>query len=267
MALRVDGHTHTHYSDGVASPAAMVNAAEEAGLEALCLTDHLTLPASMDPACECSVPEGDREAWRRDCEQAAAEAGISVAFGAECDWYPGCEANVERWSCGCALRLGSVHWALGGWIDDPGDLHVWKENGPDAVWEAYVEAWCAACESPLAFDVMAHPDLAFRFKNEGLAPTRDLRPLFDRMAACAHDTGRRVEVSTAGLRKSVADFYPTRALLERFSRAGVPVVFGSDAHCPEDVGASLELAHDYARSCGYRAQDAFVRGEWVTLPL
>ncbi len=267
MTLLADGHTHTRFSDGVASPSEMVAAAERAGLVALTLTDHLTLPASMDAPGECSVLERDREAWRSECLDAAEGSRVSVAFGAECDWYPGCEENVTRWAEGCAVRLGSVHWVLDGWIDDPGDRHVWEDNGPDGVWRAYVDAWCRACESSADFDVMAHPDLPFRFRNEGLAPTIDLHPLFSQMAACARDTGRRVEVSTAGLRKSVGDFYPCRPLLEAFGRAGVPVAFGSDAHRPEDVGTDLSRAHAYARTCGYTEQDMFLDGEWVTRPL
>ena len=220
---------------------------------------------------------------------------MELVYGFECDWYRGCEDNVRRWSEGAVIRLGSVHWigdpgdihagSTGmapegsvepagtpgtgcGWIDNKDDLHLWDELGPDEVWRRYVDDWCRACESPLDFDVMAHPDLAMRFANEGYAPTGDLAPLWDRMVECAHDTGRRIEVSTGGKRKRVLDYYPTRRLLERFCRAGVPITFGSDAHRQSHVCWGILEAQAFAHECGYRTFDIpRADGSWHRVPL
>ena len=43
------------------------------------------------------------------------------------------------------------------------------------------------------------------------------------MAECAHDTGRRVEVSTAAPRKGLDDYYPATGLLRCFAHAEVPL--------------------------------------------
>lgn len=295
----IDCHTHTHFSDGEPAFEENVRAAAAAGCRIMVSTDHLTLPASMDPVGEVQVTAADLPAHRAAFESARDLAAriapnLEFIYGFECDWYPGCEENVKRWSAGAVVRLGSVHWigdagetrlAAGepgsenvaradalsstcGWIDDGSDLHVWTTLGPDEVWRRYADAWCRACESPLAFDIMAHPDLAMRFAREGLAPTCDLAPLWDQMAACAHDTGRRVEVSTAGLRKTVGDYYPSRGLLERFARAGVPIAFGSDSHRARDICWGIRDAQAYARSCGYRSFDApHADGDWETFSL
>lgn len=300
----VDCHTHTSFSDGEASFEDNVRAAAACGCRVLVSTDHLTLPASMDPACECQVPERRLAAHRQAFLEAQALAHeltdgtktpLELVFGFECDWYPGCEDNVRRWSEGAVVRLGSVHWIGGpgdvgagaagspeaagvpradapgsaaGWIDDGSDLHVWQELGPDEVWRRYVATWCAACESPLAFDTMAHPDLAMRFVNEGFAPTIDLAPLWDEMAACAHDCGRRIEVSTAGLRKSVDGYYPSPGLLARFAAAEVPITVGSDAHRAADVCWGIEGAYRYAYASGYRAVETpHADGSWESLEL
>lgn len=269
--MRADLHTHTSWSDGTSSATDMVRAAAEAGLDAMALTDHLTLPDAMDPHKECSVAEADLPSLAREARQAALAFPIDVFIGFECDWYPGCEKNIERWASGADLLLGSVHWigdpSCGAWIDDPGDLRVWEELGPDEVWRRYCDAWCAACESPAAFDSMAHPDLPFRFAHEGFAPTCDLSPVFCAMAECAHDTGRRIEVSTAGLRKGVGAFYPCPDLLDSFVRAEVPVTFGSDAHRAYDVGWGLEKAYTYAWKHGVRAQEILTRDGWRSVPL
>ena len=268
-----DCHTHTRFSDGEGTFEEMAAAAEAAGCAVLVSTDHLTLPESMDPAGEVQVTEAELPAHRAAWEAAReAHPALEMVFGFECDWYPGCEDAVARWSDGAQVRLGSVHWLGekddGAWIDDSSDLRVWRELGPDEVWRRYVAAWCAACESPLAFDVMAHPDLPARFSREGLAPTIDLAPLWDEMAACARDCGRRVELSTAGLRKGVGDYYPSAGLLERFARAGVPVTFGSDAHRAQDVCHGIEGAQRHAWRAGYRAFDMpHADGSWETVAL
>lgn len=281
MTPIVDCHTHTHFSDGTSTFEENVRAAAAAGCAVLVSTDHLTLPASMDPTGEAQVVESDLAAHRAAFEEARAlagrlDGGPELVYGFECDWYVGCEPLVERWSAGAVVRLGSVHW-IGdpvragddvGWIDYAADLHVWRALGPDEVWRRYADAWCAACESPLAFDSMAHPDLAMRFAREGLAPMIDLVPLWDRMVSCARDTGRRVELSTAGLRKSVADYYPTRGLLERFAAAGVPLTVGSDAHCAPDVCWGVGEAYAHAARCGYRCVEVpHADGDWETVAL
>ena len=296
----VDCHTHTAYSDGEASFEENVRAAATAGCRAMVSTDHLTLPASMDITGEVQVTEADLPAHRAEFE-AAHDLARTLApqmeyiYGFECDWYEGCEPYVERWAAGAQVRLGSVHWlgdpgdiAAGaaltsgaegvtpadpdgsgtGWIDDGSNLHVWRELGVHEVWRRYADTWCRACESPLNFDIMAHPDLAMRFVNEGFAPDFDLAPFWDQMAECAHDTGHRIEVSTAGLRKTVGDYYPTRGLLERFARAGVPIAFGSDAHRACDICWGIRDAQAYAHGCGYRTFDIpHADGSWETAEL
>ena len=296
----VDCHTHTSFSDGEASFEDNVRAAADAGCRVMVSTDHLTLPASMDAPGEVQVTEADLPAHRMAFETAKALAAdiapdMEFIYGFECDWYPGCESLVEQWSDEAVVRLGSVHWigdpgdiqagaagtagaagvarpdtpsTLCGWIDDGSDLHVWHNLGVRGVWKRYLDAWCTACESPLAFDVMAHPDLPMRFANNGLAPDFDLTPLWDEMAACAHDTGRRVEVSTAALRKGLDDYYPASGLLQRFAHAEVPITFGSDAHRSCDICWGIREAQAHAYTCGYRSFDLpHASGEWETVPL
>ena len=269
----VDTHIHTHFSDGVGTFEENARAAAAAGCAVLVSTDHLTLPAEMDPAGAVQVTEDELAAHRAAWEAARdSHPELEMIYGFECDWYPGCEENVRRWSAGAQVLLGSVHWLGvkddGAWIDDTSDQHIWRELGPDEVWRRYVAAWCRACESPLPFDTMAHPDLPERMRNEGFPPTNDLAPLWDEMVACARDTGRRVELSTAGWRKGVGDYYPSAGLLERFSCAGVPITVGSDGHVPADICDGIAGAYAHAWDAGYRTVEVpRADGSWESLPL
>lgn len=296
----VDCHTHTSFSDGHATFEDNVRAAAAAGCRVMVSADHLTLPASMDFSCEVQVAEGDlmahRLAFEDACKLAAQIAPeLKLIYGFECDWYEGCEPLVERWSASAAVRLGSVHWigdpgdimagAAGtagtndvtrpdtpdspcGWIDDDTDLHVWENLGVRGVWERYVDDWCRACENSLNFDVMTHPDLVMRFSKEGFAPDFNPMSLWEQMAECAHDTGRRVEVSTAAPRKGLDDYYPATDLLRRFAHAEVPITFGSDAHRACDICWNIREAQAHAYDCGYRTFDIpRSTGEWESTPL
>ena len=264
MTPIVDLHTHTRYSDGQAEVEDNVRAAIAAGCRVMVASDHLTLPEHMDPGSVVGVAESELTNLRADVERSrAAHPGIELILGFECDWYEGCEENVRKWSEGAEFRLGSVHYVTGQWMDDPTDMGIYREIGADEVWRRYVDAWCRACESELDFDTMAHPDLAMRFRNEGWPATIDLAPLYDRMAECAHDTHRRVEVNTAGLRKTVGGFYPAPELLRRFREAEVPITVGSDGHMPADICWGIRDAYAYAHAAGYRRIEVPHRsGEW-----
>ena len=88
------------------------------------------------------------------------------------------------------------------------------------------------------------------------------------MAECAHDTGRRVEVSTAAPRKGLDDYYPSTGLLRCFVHAEVPITFGSDAHRACDICWNIREAQAHAYDCGYRTFDIpHPTGEWEPTPL
>ena len=114
---------------------------------------------------------------------------------------------------------------------------------------------------------MAHPDLVMRFSKEGFAPDFDPAPFWQQMAECAHDTGRRVEVSTAAPRKGLDDYYPATGLLRCFAHAEVPITFGSDAHRACDICWNIREAQAHAYDCGYRTFDIpHATGEWNPRP-
>lgn len=294
----IDFHTHTSFSDGLSTFEENIRAAARAGCQILVASDHLTLPASMDPMCECQIPLNTLKEYRTAFLQAKDFAKniapkMEFVFGFECDWYPGCEENVALWTKDAQIKLGSVHWigsagdvstAAGeygceavadasldpksGWIDYSQDMHVWQNLGSAGVWRAYVDAWCSACESPLAFDSMAHPDLPMRFSKEGYPPPHGIERLWDEMAECARETGQRIEISSAALRKGLNDYYPATGLLERFCRANVAITFGSDAHQACDVCSGIAAAQKHAYDIGYRNFDVVREtGEWQTWEL
>ena len=60
-----------------------------------------------------------------------------------------------------------------------------------------------------------------------------------------------IEINSAGLRKTIAQAYPSREILSRAFAYKIPITFSSDAHSLEQVGAGYEQCLELARSVGY----------------
>jgi histidinol-phosphatase (PHP family) len=68
-----------------------------------------------------------------------------------------------------------------------------------------------------------------------------------------------VELSTAGLRKPVAELYPSPELLRMCLEAGRPVTLSSDAHVPEQLGFAYDRAVETLRDAGVGELSVFER--------
>ncbi len=255
MRELIDCHVHTARCGHAAGTAVQyVEAARAAGVSTMVFAEHLPLPEHLDPGRHLSLHPDDLERYAEEVLELAADAcGLRIVLGAEVDWLPGLEefttAQMDRArAAGVSVLVGSVHF-LGEWaFDDPHDLDRWNDVDVDEVYETYFTEWCAAAESGL-FDVMAHPDLPKKF---GHRPRGDVSPWYERAASAASRFGTAIEVSTAGLRKPVAELYPAPALLAAFHAAGVRATVGSDAHAPGEVGYRIETAYDMMAEAGYR---------------
>jgi len=260
----IDCHVHTErcgHATGTVSQ--MVGAAVFKGLEGLVLTEHLPLPDDLDPQRHLSMGHGELASYAQEVVDISKRVkAIEVVLGAEADWIPGREAELadtraQAEAVGVSVFLGSVHF-LDGWaFDDPHNLHEWDTRDVDDIWRRYFEAWCDAARSGL-FDVMAHPDLPKKF---GHRPGFDPTELYLEAARAAAAGEVLIEVSTAGLRKPVGELYPGPDLLSAFRGAGVLATVGSDAHAPDEVGYSIEVAYAALQAAGY---DSVALPRWST---
>jgi len=252
----IDCHVHTErcgHATGTVSQ--MVGSAVFKGLEGLILTEHLPLPDDLDPRHHISMPPSDLALYAEEVQEMAQRVkGLEVVLGAEADWIPGRESELaatraEAAALGVSVFLGSVHF-LDGWaFDDPHSIEQWDSRDVDEVWRRYFATWCDAASSGV-FDVMAHPDLPKKF---GHRPNFDPTDLYAEAARCAADADVLIEVSTAGLRKPVGELYPGPQLLAAFGDAGVKATVGSDAHAPDEVGCSIDVAYRALLDAGFKS--------------
>jgi histidinol-phosphatase (PHP family) len=223
--------------------------AEERGIAELGVAEHIyRFSAALDV--------WDHPFW---CQSAADDLDDYVEFvreetdlrlGIEADFVPGREDRMANlldrhdWD----YVIGSVHFLRDHAVDMPGAFDVWgRGESPDKVWRRYFETIAEAARSGM-YDIMAHPDLVKVWGGSRPAPDGDLRRFYEPAVEAFAEVGVAVEVSTAGLRKPVAEIYPSRAFLEMVVDAGLPVALSSDAHVPQDLGygydRALELLSD-----------------------
>jgi len=166
-----------------------------------------------------------------------------LRLGIEADFVPGAEdrtANLLQ-AREFDYVVGSVHFVREGAVDMD-DYSVWDSGrSVEQIWQRYFQTIGEAARSGL-FDVLAHPDLVKVWGSERPLPEGDLRRYYELALDGIADSGIAVEVSTAGLRKRVAELYPAPAFLEMCLEAGAPVALSSDAHRPQDIGADYDRA-------------------------
>ena len=157
--------------------------------------------------------------------------------------------------------VGSVHFVGEHAVDHDG-YEVWdhRTERPDELWRRYFVTLGEAARTGL-FDILAHPDLVKMWGARRPVPDGDLRRFYELAMDGIAESGIAVEVSTAGLRKPVAELYPSREFLEMCLQAGCPVALSSDAHVPGDVGRDYDRALALLDDVGVTELAVFERRE------
>jgi histidinol-phosphatase (PHP family) len=230
-----------------------VRKALERGLCEIGFTDHIPLyflPAGRrDP--KLAMREDQLDEYVREVEALREEfrGRIPVRLGLEADYAEGHEEDLARWLARADwdLVLGSVHWVAGDWIDDPSASPArFAREGVDFLYDEYYRLLARAARTRF-FDVLTHFDLP---KKHGHRPAAPREAAEDEAIAAARESGCAVEISSAGLRKPVAEAYPEPRLLRKILAAGIPITFSSDAHAPAEVGWGYEKTLAVAREAG-----------------
>jgi len=223
MPAKFDFHVHTMYSDGVATAAAMAEAAEARGLEAVAITDH-------GPELSVGTPREKLTPMLQDIRLAQEDAGIPVLAGIE--------ANVVD---------------EGGAIDIDDDLigkldiliigvhRLGRARDSVELARDYLGRATHAIERH-KIDVLAHPFYFYRDLAPHLLP-EDLEN-FVRLAA---ERGAAMEVN---MKYRVPDEEFLRSCL----REGVKLSIGTDAHTTGEVGR-VDWALGVLRRMGARRED------------
>ena len=161
------------------------------------------------------------------------ELPVKVRFGLEVCYFPGCEDIVRSHSEGFDFLVGSIHFIDGFAFDHIPEL--WEGVDVDEAYRRYFELsiQLAKCQ---VFDGIAHPDSIKLF---GHRPSFPLERYYDRLASALAEADMYAEQNSGISRRTGAEAGMAPGLLSAMKRHGVKLVYASDAHRPEDVGALL----------------------------
>ncbi len=260
----IDTHTHSTFSpDATASMAEMAAAAERIDLAGLAFTDHVEW-VPEDEAYEFMAPDAyfaeltalrDHYASRLTL-LAGAELGNPHEFPAEAAAF----VQAYPWD----IVLGSIHW-----IDHkPGWYASTYKNmgGLDAAYEQYFGDLAALVEEG-EFDVLAHFDMVRRDSWALFEELLPLEPYAEQIRAILRrliERGKGIEINTSGLRKGMATTQPDLTILTWYRELGGDLlVFGSDAHRPEEIAHSFDHAREMALAAGFTRLARYERRQVV----
>jgi histidinol-phosphatase (PHP family) len=237
-------------------------AASERGIEELGVAEHIhRFTQSLDVWSHPWYRHWAHDDVDSYCDFVKEETDLRL--GIEADFIPGREDLLANFLDGRPWDyvVGSLHFLREEAVDlhaypDWSEFDIWRSHDPEKVWKRYFETLGEAARSGL-FDILAHPDLVKVWGERVPRPDGDLRRFYERAMDGIAESGLAIEVSTAGLRKPVAEIYPAAGFLELCLEAGNPVALSSDAHQPEQLGHEYERAVEWLDGLGVKELAVF----------
>lgn len=274
----VDYHLHTAVTvDASMTEAEACQRAVALGLREIAFTNHVMLryPDYIITPQELV----DHWAQIQVCQQRYPQLTIRLAM--EVDYYEGQEdeiaATIQGYEELIGRRfdfiLGAVHHLNGVFFGPTRNASALFDNQEaEAIYHDYFALMTRAVRSSL-FDVMAHPDLIKKYTGKLHPPVP-----FDRYRAPVEafiqsllEAEVGIEVNASGLRRPVAEIYPSHQLLSLYvseaqGRGVEPIItLGSDAHQLERVGEYLCEGVAALQRVGHNTVTLFEKRERIAL--
>lgn len=247
--MRVDLHNHTVLCNhATGSVEDYILKAIELGIDVYGFSDHA--PMTFDPKYRMDISQRHiYETWVNEVKEKYKDK-IKVLLAYEVDFLDG-HILDEILNAKVDYLIGSVHFLKNKndmWgFDNPEFIGVYKSKDIDTIWKEYFDAIEAMAKTGY-FDIVGHLDLIKVFK---FLPKKDIRLLARNALKAIKKSNMVLEINPAGLRKPIAETYPSISLLEEAFDLGLNITFGSDAHEIEQVGFRYEDASKTAKSIGY----------------
>jgi histidinol-phosphatase (PHP family) len=243
--MLVDLHNHTklcNHADGEIFE--YIEKAIECGTKYFGFSDHA--PMDFDPKYRMSFEQ--MQSYENDVLKAKEtyKDKIEILLGYEVDYLKD-HMDEKILNADVDYLIGSVHFIDEWGFDNPEFIGRYENEDIDEIWQKYFDSVEEMAKSKL-FDIVGHLDLIKVFK---FMPKRDINEIAKNALLAIKEADMSLEISVAGLRKPVAEAYPSLSLLKEAKKLDIPITFGSDAHNPEQVGLFSAQAIKMAKSVGY----------------
>ncbi|GAX62852.1 histidinol phosphatase and related hydrolases of the PHP family [Candidatus Scalindua japonica] len=248
----IDYHIHTSrcgHADGKMID--YVKKAIECGIDEIGFNDHLPLNGDSGKVLGLAMGLEELPGYVKEVKQLRKLfPQIRIKLGVEADYTPESVSYTRELlnKYNFDYVVGSVHY-IGEWaFDHPGEREKWDSKDVDLVYKDYFELLRKSARTSL-FDIIGHCDLVKKF---GDRPNNEISQDLEDTAKVFKECGVAIEINTSGLRKPVSEIYPSCDILNVYQKYDIPIVFGSDAHTPDDVGRDFDKAMLLAEQAGYK---------------
>lgn len=262
--MRVDLHNHTPFCKHASgSPSEFIARAKELGVDVYGFSCHA--PMKFDEAYRMSSDELESY-FAQIAEIQERERGkIEVLCGLEVDFIKGKESLLEErvLQANVDYLIGSVHFLDTWGFDNPAFIAEYARRDMVCCWREYLGAIKAMADSGL-FQIAGHLDLLKVF---GYTMPDCVSEELDSALASIAKAQMSIEINSAGLRKTIAQAYPSKEILSRAFAYKIPITFSSDAHSIEQVGAGYEQCLELAKEVGYTECVIYRKKRAITLQL
>lgn len=240
----VDFHVHSCFSFDIirtgAFPAELIAYAEEAGLEAVFLTDHLEVNSEAE-GLYAPFQYAER---KRACLAAKRKSLFPVVIGIElgqATQYPALAEKTVK-ECDFGFVLGSLHnikgmpdFALIDYSDFTNDDYM-------SLWDKYLDEYLRMTRIPY-IDSFAHLTYPLRYykKNGFELDLHKSEKKIKKILKNIISSHKALELNSSGYRQSLGDCMPGEYIISLYSSLGGKLVTtGSDAHKPLDIAADFD---------------------------
>ncbi|MCP0887688.1 histidinol-phosphatase HisJ [Ligilactobacillus sp. WILCCON 0076] len=275
--MKIEGHSHTELcphgsGDSVEK---MIMKAIKLGFTDYCITEHAPLPQEFNKCFAGNLIGLKTASLRSDQVDEYLKLGqdmqekfanqINISVGFEVDYLQGFETEIKQFLDEVGpytdQNILSLHYmpgieqkfygidydtlefatGFGPWLDEPDILY--------GKYFAQIKRLVDADLGEYTPKRIGHMSLIKKYQDYFNFPSKwdsenikQIKEILDELK----EQGRELDFNTAGLRKPYCnDFYPGKRIVELAQERDIPLVFGSDAHSLEEVGAAWHLYEDY----------------------
>ncbi|MHA2176465.1 MAG: histidinol-phosphatase HisJ [Candidatus Hodarchaeales archaeon] len=279
MKLPGDYHTHSVYCNhAVGTLEEYVQEAVKKNLPEIGLTDHFSmylLPETFHPY---AMEKSELKIYLEEIQELKLKSysNLKIKSGFEVDYYPTvfskCKDALSPIFHDLDFIIGSVHGVK--WENEIYPIES-SFTLPDVILESkeklttftdlYYQDLLSLVKTKY-YDVLGHFDVITKLKTSKI-PEESTREIIFRILDEIEQNGMAVEINTSGLRSSEQELYPNGTIIKELLERKIPLVLGSDAHQPIDVGYEFSSTVELLKKLGVTHTYQITRHEGESIPL
>lgn len=268
LTMIADFHIHTRFSgDSEADVDKVIQSAITKGMKYMAITDH------NDFEYENGMFELDTEKYFEYMTKKKNEYknDIELSIGIECGLEPKFYDRINKLisSYDFDFVIGSSHVING---MDPYYKEYFENRSVHDAMVEYLKSIIENIDMFDNFDVYGHLDYMMRYApitaEEKRYDYAEYGQLFDEILTKLINKGKGIEINTSPLKSGLYDTNPNLQVVKRYAKLGGKIItVGSDAHSPEYVGHSFQIAENMLKDAGFTHFNVFRNRNFINIPL